>query len=416
MSGHNTGIGFNHVFEREVTVINNRRGSANPPQDPIVLKPEGRDSTNTPVPTPNEDANLVGLALSGGGIRSAAFCLGALQALNETDVLERVDYLSTVSGGGYIGCSLSAGLQSTGGNFPFETRTVEDETPSTQHIRNYSNYLLPGGAKDVLDNASIYARGLIANFVLIMPFLLGAAALTIVSHRTADPNIFGISVHNAWGFKHFAITAYLGLCLLAVAVVWALARSKLGYKGQAEVPSPFPKFVGAMVLVVLFSAFCELQPFVLAFMFDPEKQSFLSKWINTIFVALAPVAAVIAFLGRKLGEFVKSATESIKVRAQIAGFAAKGAIYLAAIVVPIVCWAVYLNLSHWGICTDRGLNCAPAWLKYLAQPTNQIGMLPAALLYVIIATIFLFLSIFLRPNANSLHPLYRDRTREGIYF
>ena len=46
---------------------------------------------------------LMGLAFSGGGIRSATFSLGVLQALAKKDVLEKMDYLSTVSGGGYIG-------------------------------------------------------------------------------------------------------------------------------------------------------------------------------------------------------------------------------------------------------------------------------------------------------------------------
>lgn len=50
---------------------------------------------------------LVGLALSGGGIRSATYCLGVLQALAHKGVLPQVDYLSTVSGGGYIGSSLT---------------------------------------------------------------------------------------------------------------------------------------------------------------------------------------------------------------------------------------------------------------------------------------------------------------------
>lgn len=50
----------------------------------------------------------VGLCLSGGGIRSAAFCLGVMQALQDREVFRRVDYLSTVSGGGYIGASLMA--------------------------------------------------------------------------------------------------------------------------------------------------------------------------------------------------------------------------------------------------------------------------------------------------------------------
>ena len=45
----------------------------------------------------------VGLAFSGGGIRSATFNLGVLKALHELQLLTHVDYLSTVSGGGYVG-------------------------------------------------------------------------------------------------------------------------------------------------------------------------------------------------------------------------------------------------------------------------------------------------------------------------
>src|ERR1700722_10339569 len=52
--------------------------------------------------------NLVGLAFSGGGIRSATFNLGVLQALADLGLLHRIDYLSTVSGGGYIGSWLAA--------------------------------------------------------------------------------------------------------------------------------------------------------------------------------------------------------------------------------------------------------------------------------------------------------------------
>src|SRR5258708_21049135 len=44
----------------------------------------------------------VGLALSGGGIRSATFNLGVLQALAKARLLRVPDYLSTVSGGGYV--------------------------------------------------------------------------------------------------------------------------------------------------------------------------------------------------------------------------------------------------------------------------------------------------------------------------
>src|SRR5262245_14232271 len=56
------------------------------------------------------DDPLVGLAFSGGGIRSATFGLGVLQALHALGVLPQIDYISTVSGGGYIGAWLQGSL------------------------------------------------------------------------------------------------------------------------------------------------------------------------------------------------------------------------------------------------------------------------------------------------------------------
>lgn len=59
--------------------------------------------------TPEEiDRAPVGLSLSGGGIRSAMLGLGLLQTLTENKFGPHIDYLSTVSGGGYIGTTLSS--------------------------------------------------------------------------------------------------------------------------------------------------------------------------------------------------------------------------------------------------------------------------------------------------------------------
>src|SRR5260370_33722205 len=52
--------------------------------------------------------DLAALCLSGGGIRSATFALGVLQGLARFGLLGQFHYLSTVSGGGYIGSWLSA--------------------------------------------------------------------------------------------------------------------------------------------------------------------------------------------------------------------------------------------------------------------------------------------------------------------
>src|SRR5262245_49334022 len=53
----------------------------------------------------------VALCLSGGGIRSATFSLGVIQALARMGWLERLTYLSTVSGGGYVGSWLSSWIR-----------------------------------------------------------------------------------------------------------------------------------------------------------------------------------------------------------------------------------------------------------------------------------------------------------------
>src|SRR5215475_12908518 len=58
---------------------------------------------------------LSALCISGGGIRSATFALGAVQGLAEQGILERFDYLSTVSGGGYLGSWLTSWSHRAGG-------------------------------------------------------------------------------------------------------------------------------------------------------------------------------------------------------------------------------------------------------------------------------------------------------------
>ena len=80
---------------------------------------------------------VTGLAISGGGIRSATFALGLLESLKDCGLLSKVHYLSTVSGGGYIGSWLSANCR---------RRTdwlTSDWTASIGYLRRYSNYLSP---------------------------------------------------------------------------------------------------------------------------------------------------------------------------------------------------------------------------------------------------------------------------------
>lgn len=131
-------------------------------------------------------ADTLGLALSGGGIRSAAFCLGVLQALARHQWLRRVDYLSTVSGGGYIGaflgryfdlCAKPGGLT---GAVPNDTpgaaqdriaRDLNDvHSPTIGWLRQHSNYLSPTGLGETLVNVAGFWRNLLSIYLVLAIF------------------------------------------------------------------------------------------------------------------------------------------------------------------------------------------------------------------------------------------------------
>src|SRR6188474_3466300 len=79
---------------------------AEPVSEAVILKAEREQILEISDASIREHGHLA-LALSGGGVRSATFNLGVLQGLAERGLLTRLDYLSTVSGGGYIGSWLS---------------------------------------------------------------------------------------------------------------------------------------------------------------------------------------------------------------------------------------------------------------------------------------------------------------------
>src|SRR5258708_2982414 len=126
--------------------------------------------------------NLVGLAFSGGGIRSATFNLGVLQALAKGQLLRTFDYVSTVSGGGYIGswlmawmCHQRVGIKKIEEYLSDDQDAPRLERPEVRFLRNYSNYLTPRkgllGA-DFWTFLSSYLRNTLLNQVILVLLLL----------------------------------------------------------------------------------------------------------------------------------------------------------------------------------------------------------------------------------------------------
>ena len=185
-------------MEQEIELLS--RGEA---PESVGTTQSDKDRFQTTCPGPADEPwvsftkyDHFGLALSGGGIRSATFNLGLLQGLNRNRVLQYVDYLSTVSGGGYVGGFWTAWLHANKtktGIFPTQTdQDVPSETPTGscsdskvlemregpefRHLREFSRFLMPrlGFTQDETWS------GLVTILAGLLPSLLATTSLVIL--------------------------------------------------------------------------------------------------------------------------------------------------------------------------------------------------------------------------------------------
>jgi hypothetical protein len=432
------------VFETEQNAVRARRHKLQ----------NARDRTNNA---------LTGVALSGGGIRSASFALGALQGLNVELGIGGIDYLSTVSGGGYTGCALTNTLQRTDGQFPFTDERSWADTPSVRHIRDFSNYLIPRGGTDIITAIAIICRGLVANAIIILATVLAFVWITLCSHPTRDllgePTILSFNFRYVlerlslsasrpvpvWGLHGFWFTLILlGIDILFLAI-WVFAKSiavsqmwqknRLHSKRQgdsAELQGGFASISKFLFIVTLAVALLEAQPFILYYALQEHAtvkgscyESFnvgaclstlIHGWIVSITPWIAPAAAVVAFFSRHLGDVVKVAESSSGIMAWIKKFAAKAVVWLAAIVIPSFLWLIYFALCYVGILYDSDLVSVRPAVLLADFVSPYLGATHAARLSFELLVLMLLLAGCVNPNATSLYRLYRDRLSKAFLF
>ncbi len=182
-----------------------------------------------------------GLAISGGGIRSASFGLGVMQALVANKKLSKIDYMSTVSGGGYLGSALTWALKQGGKNagtdpenFPLGTKGAsarpEDKNQTRVNalldfIRQHSSYLLPTPQLGAVSFVAVVLRSIFISLFVYTAFL---TALMVVLFWTGifDPfncDIFG-KPFSGISFEGYLIPVAIGLfgLLLLTNLVYSL--------------------------------------------------------------------------------------------------------------------------------------------------------------------------------------------------
>jgi hypothetical protein len=213
--------------------------------------------------------DLSGLALSGGGIRSASFCLGVLQSLSYNRWLKQIDYLSSVSGGGYIGSSVNwllsnkwqnAEVGVDRENFPYGTYpmcghelmgavekhdTVTQRPPRVRgallrYLRQHGKYLIPGDGIGPLSLAGVVIRGTVLSLFVyfsLLVLLFSLLGQTFLFRWVTD---FGAVAPFEWLSKIPNFSLAIALLLVVAFVIFALL-----YSVAAFVLSQRPRNSGA---------------------------------------------------------------------------------------------------------------------------------------------------------------------------
>lgn len=152
--------------------------------------------------------DLFGIALSGGGIRSATINLGILEVLNKCGVLPLADYLSTVSGGGYIGGYVHATLYKN--DCSKTSKDAEQHglyaslfpEDHIEHFKKYGYYLAPGTGLIKVLNRLRLAGGFVASFIMNLVWVLATFFSLALFLRAA------YSIHVPYGHMiHYLVGA-----------------------------------------------------------------------------------------------------------------------------------------------------------------------------------------------------------------
>jgi hypothetical protein len=425
------------VFSKELEAVRLRR-AAN-------TRSPARSAPQTMQPTVEHD--LVGLALSGGGLRSASFCLGALQGLYQacgrtkdkvkdarrsagdkkanrtennasakTSDLACIDYLSTVSGGGYIGSSLSLGMTRSAGAFPFgDQRSAEGDTATVRHLRDNSRYLLHGGIGGLLSFALVYLRGLVASLICLAPICLLAAAIILLLFGNRDlvekPFSQFLPTAGLYENDYMPLSKWLaiaGVGLLALYAIICSRASEVHVSDRRRIAGNIALIfgLGVVPLIVLEAHAALLRSYFVSIdsMAAPHASSGLSfpkletliVWLNYLVPGLFALGVAALPFIQKMAEaaVAKSDGQSSTLAKSVAS---KIALFIVAAIAPLLLWlttmAVVVFCIEQASASGAGM---PGWGFGIILFAGAVAL----------AAIGLWL---ININANSLHQIYRDR-------
>ena len=316
------------------------------------------------------------MALSGGGIRSATFSLGVLVALARRGLLPQFDYLSTVSGGGYLGSFLTAFLNSpadrpttpaTGlrpDELPFER--TGGEAAALRHLRHHSKYLASGSVSDRLQMIGAQLYGMVLNGMGVV-FL--AAIIALGEHFLRDHSF----ANDLWSRTFVVVGA-----LFALWAVIALVLIRSGRTRQRVADTGLVVLGGALLALLVWRGLGDLHRWIEADHMWPV----LSK--EALLVTLGTIPAISSAFAAVAGRIF----DRIKIVLAV----------LSAISAPLFFFGVYLAIYQW------------AGNSTVAFNTGDFTITRLQLFTVILAVVYFWL---ININFTSPHRHYRNKLAEA---
>ena len=311
-----------------------------------------------------EPQPLTALCISGGGIRSATFALGVMQGLAESNTLAEFDYLSTVSGGGYIGSWLTAWSYRAGGIdhvIPHLKRSAPPPQPDAvdpiEHLREYNSYLTPKIGFFSTDTWTLTAtvlRNMILNWLVFVPLLMAVLmlprlALSLARLGETFELFYGVSPTITQDAFRVGLPWLRGL-LHATAVFNAM-RYLPGIGSRNHTERDFLKFVllpaiGANFVFVVNDAWFTGGDLTRSAAFDSNMT--LSYWTIVARMILAGLAGWLAYFVTSK----KSIVERLQFLPPVAAAvilmsigAGSAAWFLSAKVYPLLSWPLYTAVA-----------------------------------------------------------------------
>jgi choline dehydrogenase-like flavoprotein len=323
-----------------------------------ACRPEGCPGDETELPP-----RAVGLALSGGGIRSATFALGVLQALAARNRLRDVDFLSTVSGGGFIGSFLGRLFtrklvrDSSDPVGRVQEMLLEGRSGPLWWLRTQANYLF-ATSSDLRQNLAAFFRNVFSVHLVVGTLLFASFVSLVLLSDRLPPSLARASVAMPGGPSEPESAAEerpagCACCPVLVADCACCPAPETAEKDEPPAAEPFEisPWWWAPIAALIFGVL----PALGAFWLSQRAGSYRPYPYPALFAWVVLLTGSLALLQMSSG----------------LPYARWG------LAVVLLTW-IWQDVARWGAAPARALDAARRHLKRAAEPNDELRQKEAA--------------------------------------